>query len=175
MKRLVNEKERIDAMQRRISLRKRRQTGQRFICHVGDKLYERTREEGRQACKKLDFYAEFDGERYCVLHFPSTEKGDNFRRAIDRKLKNEDFNFAGVYFPGDQSFESCEFRSEANFTQACFTGNANFEGATFHKKANFFEVTFDGQASFFGTTFNGQRFSGGQDSTGTHIFPKPSS
>jgi len=114
-------------------------------------------EEQRSACKGLDFYAEHKGKRYCVLHFPSTEKGDDFRNEIERKLEpdNKDFNFACVYFPEDQSFESCEFPLGANFSKAFFEGDANFDGATFHGDANFHATTFKGNACFREATFKG--------------------
>jgi hypothetical protein len=93
-----------------------------------------------------------------------------FEGAIEKKLKDKDFDFRGVYFPGSQSFASflpngtfkgeanfagAIFEGETNFTGAIFEGAANFTGAIFKRAANFFEVTFKDTACFFATTFEG--------------------
>ena len=42
---------------------------------------------------------EHEGKLYCVLHFPSEDKEDNFEKALDEKLEKKDFNFAGAFSP----------------------------------------------------------------------------
>ena len=53
----------------------------------------------RGACRLLPFFREFEGKRYCVLHIPSAEKAIAFKEALDKKLRNKDFDFRGVWFP----------------------------------------------------------------------------
>jgi hypothetical protein len=81
----------------------------------------------RSACQGQTRYDEYEGKRYCVLHYPRKEKATHpdrpFQHAVSRKLKYKDFNFAGVYFPGYlEDFASLEFDKEANFSQAIFEG-----------------------------------------------------
>jgi hypothetical protein len=121
-----------------------------FTCEV-DENY-------RSACEGLNFYGEHEGKRYCVLHFPSTAKEDDFSKEIDRKLKNQDFDFAGVYFPGDQSFESCKFSSKATFDKAIFCGEANFHEACFERTASFVGTTFKWTAFFRQAKFNSDAY-----------------
>jgi Pentapeptide repeats (9 copies) len=116
-----------------------------FTCEV-DEHY-------RSACEGLNFYGEHEGKRYCVLHFPGEEKKKDFRDALDEKVKHGDFNFAAVYFPADQGFESCKFDAKVNFSKAIFHGEANFSKATFHGEANFDEATFHEEVNFQKTIF----------------------
>src|SRR5215211_8489397 len=93
-----------------------------FDCHVKEGIDEERRQYWREACKKLDFYAEHEGKRYCVLHFPGKEKETDarFQEALERKRKERDFDFAGVFFPNDFGFSSFEFEKPANFFAATF-------------------------------------------------------
>jgi len=82
-------------------------------------------------------------------------KADDFRAAIESKLKRKDFNFAGAYFPsGTADFASFEFENDVNFSGAAFKGEAGFSGATFKEGAYFSGVTFDGGADFSEATFS---------------------
>src|SRR5215217_122057 len=122
-----------------------------FDCYVRDELPEETRDDLRGVCKDLRFYAEHEGNRYCVLHFPGKEKGTDprFQEALERKRKERDFDFAGVYFPDDfRAFTSFEFEKPANFFVAIFAEGANFSEATFKEGAYFSGATFQGQAQF---------------------------
>ena len=123
-----------------------------FVCHVMEQLPEGTTEEireiWRESCKELDFYGEYGGHRYCVLHFPSEDKEDAFNEELERKLAENNYNFDGTFFPA----------SASNFEAHIFNGKVNFAGATFVKGANFTRAQFNGaQTSFRVATFNGEQ------------------
>jgi hypothetical protein len=107
------------------------------------------------ACEGLDFYGEHEGKQYCVLHFPSADKDlDEFKEAKDEKLKNNDFKFAGVYFPENLNLYNRTLEGPADFRQATFERGAHFGSATFMGRANFLGATFKGRwADFLGATF----------------------
>ena len=90
-------------------------------CHLKEKY---------DSCVGLPAY-EHEGAHYCVLHLPREDKRDDFRKAIGAKLRSEDFDFAGAFFPsGMAQFEGHEFVS-ANFSGAIFCGDTDFRGAQF--------------------------------------------
>ena len=144
-----------------------------FVCQCPD--------EFRSVCEELPFYAEKEGKQYCVLHFPSKDKEDDFRKAAESKLEEEDFDFRGVYFPEatkvldvfgllfgfllrNPSFHSATFSGRvdfvgenldrADFSRATFSEEADFSRATFSKEANFRGATFNKKANFSGATFS---------------------
>ncbi len=79
---------------------------------------------------------EHEGNRCCVLHFPSEDKKVAFRTALEAKLKREDFNFGGAFFPSDTAhFEGATFSEWAYFGGATFSGETSFGGATFVNSA----------------------------------------
>src|SRR5215208_1146254 len=144
-------------MLRRILLRRKNEIGQSLVCHVKDGLDEQTREEYRQACKKLDFYAEFEGKRYCVLHFPGEDKEDHLERVLESKLDKGDYDFRGTVFPeGTADFKGLAFEENADFRGVIFDGAANFLGAQFSGEIDFTLAEFDSMTAFgsmIGTTF----------------------
>ena len=126
-----------------------------FVCQCKD--------EFRSACYGAAKY-EYENKQYCVLHLPSQEKENDFKQAAQNKLMQNDFMFAGVYFPRDYDFSLVTFRKEADFSAAIFSEEmrfsttfskeANFSGATFSEDADFSGVSFRGEADFSGATFN---------------------
>ncbi len=91
-------------------------------CHLKEKY---------GSCVGPPAYEHEEEARYCVLHLPSEDKKDDFKGALDEKLGNEDFNFAGAFFPsGTGQFRDHEFVS-ANFSGAIFCGFTDFGGAQF--------------------------------------------
>ena len=120
----------------------------------------------RSACTGEPFYEEHEGKRYCVLHFPHTDKSADFEKVLQRKLKSEDFNFPGVWFPDplslskfaflkDVDFRSATFTADVRFGRAAFSGVANFSAATFKAQADFHAATFSAAAVFKSATFSG--------------------
>jgi uncharacterized protein YjbI with pentapeptide repeats len=127
-----------------------------FDCHVRDDLLEEIREDLREVCKNLGFYGEHEGEEYCVLHYPDKEKEADarFREALERKRKERDFDFSGVYFSDNFGiFTSFVFEEPANFSLVTFAEGANFAESTFKEEAYFSNVTFQGQAQFHKAIF----------------------
>src|SRR4051812_26658612 len=127
------------------------------VCEVGEPY--------RSACQGQTWYAEHEGKRYCVLHYPNKDKAAShdrpFHLAVTRKLERRDFNFAGVFFPEYlDDFASLKFDKEANFSGATFEGGVDFSNATFHSDADFQRTTFytalGREARFRGVTFGGR-------------------
>jgi len=117
----------------------------------------------RSACSE-HFYKEYKGKRYCVLHFPSNDKREDFNKALRQKLDRREFDFTGVWFCDEVAFKEFEFSSAADFSFATFNKRANFsfakfsssvtfQGAKFGQEANFSSATFHGDANFAFTTF----------------------
>jgi uncharacterized protein YjbI with pentapeptide repeats len=137
-----------------------------FICHVGEELNEATREKYREACKKLGFHTEHEGEQYCVLHYPDKVKTDAFEKALKSKLRQKDYNFSATVFPDSiEEFRYFVFDATANFTAATFY-NADFTGAEFtgsdegtdfsRAKFDFSKAKFSGVTRFLGASFDGR-------------------
>lgn len=116
-----------------------------FVCECNELL--------RIACVGETFYKEHDGKRYCVLHYPGTEKKEDFQKALERKLSAEDFDFRGVWFPDEVSFLDFTFSAAADFYNAQFNAAADFSFAQFNAAAYFDNVVFNGNAYFQSTTF----------------------
>ena len=100
---------------------------------------------------------EGDPEGLCFLHSRQANKDQNgrFREAIKEKLDHEDFDFSGIYFPGETNiFKGYTFNQDVDFFRAIFSGRADFKGTTFSGGAYFSRVKFSGDAVFTGTTFS---------------------
>src|SRR5438105_14607324 len=100
-----------------------------FICDCEEHM--------RSACAGELFFKEHNGKRYCVLHYPDTEKSEDFEKALQRKLDDGDFDFQGVWFPKHVSFEKFTFSTDAHFSDAHFSANAYFSDAHFSANASF--------------------------------------
>jgi uncharacterized protein YjbI with pentapeptide repeats len=121
-----------------------------FICEV-DEYY-------RSACEGLPFYAEHEGKRYCVLHFPGQEKVDEFRQALDSKLAQRNYDFGGTFFPDNAlQLQEIALHEDATFRGATFAGGAHFFRVTFNGHTDFSRTTFAGDTNFANSTFNGER------------------
>ena len=122
----------------------------------------------RSACYGEVAYQYEDNKHYCILHLPSENKVDSFKKAVQRKLECNDFGFAGVYFPigfGELDLapyrkfsEHVDFREAtlsqgADFFGATFCKGVDFSGARFGEKTNFFRTTFTEKADFSGAKF----------------------
>ena len=108
----------------------------------------------RSACAGVPFYKEHEGKRYCVLHFPDNSKGVELEKVLQRKLRNKDFDFRGVWFSDKVSFTDFDFSADADFSGAKFSGDVNFSGLTFKSEVKFFDTTFADKADFQSTTFS---------------------
>jgi len=115
-------------------------------------------EKFRSVCKKLSPDYEHEGKQYCVLHSPTKDKNlTEFEDAIKEKLNDKDFDFRGIYFPGNQSFASLlpdsTFEGEADFSSTTFEGEADFSSTIFKGEANFTLAIFKEHANFSSATF----------------------
>jgi hypothetical protein len=118
-----------------------------FVCEVD--------EQYRSVCRGLPFYAEHEGKRYCILHFPGERHRSYPRTVLERKLMNRDYDFGGIVFPeGASDFARFEFDAAVNFSGAVFKGVTDFSMVLFEGAASFRHASFDGIAVFFGTAFN---------------------
>ncbi len=121
-----------------------------FVCDCEERM--------RSACAGEPFYKEHDDNRYCVLHFPGSEKSRDFNKAFLRKLTDQDFDFLGVWFPEDLSFKGFEFAGHTNFRFAYFHSKVSFESARFTAEADFRDTTFEDDADFGDVTFRGYAY-----------------
>lgn len=118
-----------------------------------------------KACDGEPIFGEYEGNHYCVLHFPDAEKNEAFAAAIKKKKKANDYNYRGVWFPNGKWFNDDHIQKVANFTSATFNNisfrrttfieGAIFDHATF-REANFSSAMFGGTAGFTRATFNGR-------------------
>jgi uncharacterized protein YjbI with pentapeptide repeats len=131
----------------------------------------------RAACKSEPFYKEYLGKKYCVLHYPDTDKSAEFMEALKRKKKAEDFNFSHVHFPGYVSFTNCHINGSAEFSDAVFHGEAHFLETYFNKGASFSNATFRADVMFgashfkLGASFHNVTFKAKADFQYTHFGP----
>src|SRR2546423_7040508 len=109
-------------------------------------------------CVGEEFYKEHDGNQYCVFHYPGNKP--EFWEAVNKKLKAQDFNFQGVWFPSSWDFKHAKFTKDVNFGRAHFEGEIDFSGASFDGRANFSHCSFNAGAYFHDTTFNLATFEG---------------
>ncbi len=116
--------------------------------------------EMRSACAGEGFFREHEGKRYCVLHYPSQDKIEAFRAVLKKKFEAQDFDFRGVWFPGDVSFQGFQFSADADFYRADFSGQAYFSRATFNSLVNFDSATFRADADFRWASFSAFTFFG---------------
>jgi len=108
----------------------------------------------KSPCAHLPLYKKIGGKGYCVLHYPGIGKTNAFKPALDAKLKAEDYNLRGVWFPEYTYFGRRCFQAGVDLTYAFFNDEANFEICTFEKDAFFDKVTFNADANFNGVSFN---------------------
>jgi uncharacterized protein YjbI with pentapeptide repeats len=103
----------------------------------------------RSACKDLP---EYQHTGYCVLHFPGEVKKDDFKKFVEVKCAQLDYNFRGTVFPeGTSDFFNFQFFADVYFSGAIFRGVANFARAQFlsSRWTDFSEAQFSGKETFF--------------------------
>lgn len=106
-----------------------------------------------EPCAKGPFYKEYEGRRYCVLHYPAKEKSEKFNTALQEMIKRKDYDFRGVWFPEGRWFRQRVFDAEVNFHRATFGAKADFYSTGFSKGAVFRHTTFSEKADFSSTSF----------------------
>lgn len=108
----------------------------------------------RPACERASFYKEYEGQRYCVLHFPGKKESRIFNKALKNKLDIKNFNFSGIWFTDDISLRNFHFDEKADFSAATFIGVVDFSDAVFENEAKFLSARFGARANFAAITFN---------------------
>jgi Pentapeptide repeats (9 copies) len=100
-------------------------------------------------CAGLPPYKNWQSHQLCVLHFPGKKSLKLFEDCADAKLDRDDFNFDGVWFPGELllDFEDREFASDVVFSNCTFNGEVSFRKCVFHKKAKFSGVEFKAEVN----------------------------
>jgi len=113
-----------------------------------------------EACLE-PIYAELNGRKYCVLHYPEPSKTEDFLEALKPRFdeSNENYlNFVGIWFPGNYFFDNYKFTSAADFTRARFSDSASFRHVEFYK-VDFSEAEFNGYVNFSNARFSEVNFS----------------
>lgn len=120
------------------------------------------------------------GAHYCLFHWPSVRKADEFKEALRERLAAGVYDFRGVWFPeplhfrhggdfettfetaadfshatfnGGVHFVKVEFKAEAKFEQAVFRVMATFNTSVFKRMPDFREAKFEADAVFDGVRF----------------------
>jgi uncharacterized protein YjbI with pentapeptide repeats len=86
------------------------------------------------ACSNSSAEYTHNGKHYCVLHFPSEDKAEDFCQAVEEKLAaRNSVDLRGVWVPARYYalFKGYTFPSAIDFSNAIFRGSADFFGATF--------------------------------------------
>jgi Pentapeptide repeats (9 copies) len=104
-------------------------------------------------CKGLKVFKEYEGNNYCVLHYPQPDKVVAFHDALSKKLDAKDFNFSFVWFPNTTNFEAFHFVSNVSFHHATFNSNTYFGQVKFDGEADFSHAKFDRNVYFHRSAF----------------------
>lgn len=126
------------------------------LCFCGEQFNDYQKEEIRKlVCRNnsLKFKDEEDN-KYCVFHFPSFEKKEEFELAYNAKIEIEDYLFYGTWFPIEIDFTNHIFGKYANFCWTQFNLKATFEGARFVYNCDFRCSVFKNVTSFKNVEFH---------------------
>lgn len=129
-----------------------------FKCHCADWKFKNAffivDEVREKVCRDLPFYAEKDGKRYCVLHYPDKEKAADFLPIYEARLKEDYWDFRMVFFPIWLKIEeNSELHKSVDFGHATFAERVNFKNNKFHGGLEFFDAKFEENAYFFNSNF----------------------
>ncbi|HEX8288981.1 MAG TPA: pentapeptide repeat-containing protein [Pyrinomonadaceae bacterium] len=124
-------------------------------CYIGDDYKEHSADyvHGR-VCYGLPIFGEFEGKKYCVLHFPSFEKIEEFRKVFKERLEKRNFNFRAVWFPESVTIIEYQFENDVDFTDAKFIHGVYFSKVYFKNSVDFGSATFNSYSWFSNVTFN---------------------
>jgi len=99
---------------------------------------------------------EADSEGMCLLHSKMPNKDNKlFIENIKTKLINEDYDFAGSFFPCEIHFSGLTFKKAVDFRNVIFSGPSNFINVNFNDEARFDSSVFLKTADFNRATFSG--------------------
>ena len=120
------------------------------LCFCGEDFTDYQKDKIRESvCRNNEVnFKDLAGNYYCIFHYPSTEKKDEFELAFDNKIKIEDYLFYGTWFPMEIDFSDHLFKSFADFTWAKFNFEISFEKSTFENNCDFRCCQFIERVSF---------------------------
>ena len=132
----------------------------KFQCHCGDWRFKNAffvvDEVREKVCRDLLFYGEVDGKQYCVLHYPSKDKVEDFELVFQERIKEDSWDFRMVYFPKNLKYENEEFNKTADFGHATFADGIDARYCKFNASFVFFDSIFLEEAFFTYSHFHGQ-------------------
>lgn len=96
-------------------------------------------------CKDLPLYGEFNGNPYCILHYPDSSKENNtknnFWTVFKERFDTQQLDFRGVWFPSHFIYTAQNFTEEMNFSFAYFNGIVEFSWSYFESPVHFVGTT----------------------------------
>ncbi len=132
---------------------------EKFVCYCADWRFKNAHfvvyEVRKNVCRGLPSYGEIDGKQYCVLHYPSKGKVDDFEKVYQQRAKDDNWDFRMVYFPNRIEREKQEFSINADFAHATFAEIVSFKHCKFIGRFDFFDAKFLEDAYFTLSNFHG--------------------
>lgn len=107
-------------------------------------------------CQNLSTKHIYQGNPYCVLHFPDANKhkNTNFNEIVEERIKQNSNNYEYVYFPVNQNFKGKNLKGKISFYNATFADEAQFGQTVFEDKVSFIHTKFEVGADFDKAVFN---------------------
>lgn len=129
-------------------------TAKNSVCHCGDAFNEYQKEHIRKSvCRSLPVKYKHRNQDYCIFHYPSIEKKEDFGETFYERIKREDYLFYGTWFPDEVDFSGHTFNKWANFEWVTFNNRVSFKNAKFSANCQFICATFKAATSFSGAIF----------------------
>lgn len=126
-----------------------------LVCHCGDAFNDYQKERIRKSvCRNLPVKYRHENKDYCIFHFPSTEKKEEFAKEFYKKIEQDDYLLDGTWFPDEVDFSGHTFSKWASFEWVTFSHWVNFKNAKFSANCQFIDATFKAAASFSGVVFS---------------------
>lgn len=142
-------------------------------CYLGSHIPEQYKVKARNACYGEVKYKDEDENYYCLMHYPSAKKADEFKSAFEEKLaleygevrkflekppeeqarldKKVSVQLAGIWFPEEIEFQLPKkppFDSLPDKDRKYFQYHIDLTCAVFNRDADFGEVKFEKGANF---------------------------
>lgn len=107
----------------------------------------------KDVCQDLPCYGEVAEKQYCVLHYPSKDKAEDFEKVFRQRIDEGKWDFRMAWFPIKLDFENETFTHHAQFSSATFAEGINFKNCVFEARIDFFDSKFFEDAEFHYSTF----------------------
>jgi uncharacterized protein YjbI with pentapeptide repeats len=119
-----------------------------FECFCGENFEEWEKHSIRFSCNNLEFYKEYDGKPYCLLHYPHKDKAIDFSKLYEEKIETEDFDFEGTLFPVAIRLADKKISSKVNFSNSTFSSSIHILDSIFKEEVSFTKAIFQGPFQF---------------------------